>query len=218
MTTAWLPHTRAISSIAIAYETASPPTPPHFSGVMIPIRPSSPIRLIVSCGKRASRSISAAMGRTSRSAKSRATSRIIRCSSVRSRFMSFVQELLEFLRERRHDLEEVADDAVVRVLEDGRLGFLVAGDDHLRRAQAGRVRDRARHAEAEIELRRDRAARLADLEAMRTPARVDGGARRADGRTDHLAHVLQDHVVLGALHAAAARDDDLGLRSEEHTS
>src|SRR5712691_10642162 len=49
--------------------------------------PSSPIRRTVSCGKRASRSMAAAMGRTSLSANSRATAWIIRYSSLSSIFM-----------------------------------------------------------------------------------------------------------------------------------
>src|SRR3954471_15596874 len=50
----------------------------------MPIRPSSPAFRITSIGKRFSRSISSAIGRTSPSAKSRARRWISRCSSVSS--------------------------------------------------------------------------------------------------------------------------------------
>src|SRR4051812_7438448 len=50
----------------------------------MPIRPSSPAFLITSVGKRLSRSISSAIGRTSPSAKSRARRWISRCSSESS--------------------------------------------------------------------------------------------------------------------------------------
>ena len=42
------------------------PAPPYSSGIAIPRKPSSPIRLTISAGKRRSRSISDALGATSR--------------------------------------------------------------------------------------------------------------------------------------------------------
>ena len=66
-------------------------------------------------------------------------------------------------------------------------------------------------AEAQVELRRDRAAGLADLEAVRPPARVDRRARGAHRGADHLGQLLEDDEVLRALQPAAARDHDLGL-------
>src|SRR5688572_15958091 len=120
----------------------------------IPMSPSSPMRLMVSWGKRASRSISAAIGRMSDCANSRAIACTICCSSVRSRSRLLLQELLKFRRERGHHLEEIAHDAVVGDLENGRLRVLVDRHDDLRRAHAREVLDGARHAEAEVELRR----------------------------------------------------------------
>jgi len=71
MMTAWLAHALAISSRATTYDTAPAPLPPHCSGITMPMRPSSPMPLTVSCGKRASRSISAAIGLIWESANSR---------------------------------------------------------------------------------------------------------------------------------------------------
>src|SRR5690242_11990004 len=124
---------------------------------------------------------------------------------------SLVQEVLELLGQEGGDLEEVADDAVVGDLEDRGLRVLVDGADHLRGAHAGQVLDRARDAEAEVELRRDGAAGLADLEAVRAPARVDRRARGADRGAEHLGQLLEDREVLGALETTTARHHDLGL-------
>src|SRR5215475_12522883 len=217
---------RATSSNASTYPTASPPAPPKASGMATPIKPSSPMRRTVSRGKRASRSIASAMGRTSFSAKSRATCWIIRCSSVSSICMAlcpdsmdrsvlspalFLQKLLELLLQERRHLEQIAHDAVVGDLEDGRLGILVDGADHLRRPHPRQVLDGPRDAEAQVELGRDGAPRLADLETMRPPPRVHRGARGAHGGPDDLGERLQDHEVLRPLEAAPARDHDLRL-------
>src|ERR671922_648200 len=176
MTTACEAHAFAISSSATTYETVSAPLPPHFSGTMMPSRPSSPMRFTVSCGNRASRSISEAMGATCSCANSRAIAWIICCSSVSwnciSVLLRLLQQSLELVRERGDDLEEVGHDPVIGDLEDRRVGILVDGDDHLRRPHAGQMLDGARDAEAEIELWRDRPTGLADLEPVRPPASV----------------------------------------------
>src|SRR6266581_5946921 len=53
-------------------------------------------------------------------------------------------------RERRDDLQRVADDSQVRHLHDRRLGVLVDGDDDLRRLHAHRVLHRARDADRDV--------------------------------------------------------------------
>lgn len=62
-----------------------------------------------------------------------------------------------------HDLEEIADEAVVRDLEDRRLLVLIDGDDDLRVLHAGQVLDRAGNADGDVELRRHDLAGLAHL-------------------------------------------------------
>src|SRR5215468_3094089 len=200
---------RATSSRASTYPTASPPAPPKASGMATPIRPSSPMRRTVSAGKRASRSMASAMGRTLFSANSRAIACTILCSSVSSmstpvpsppppatvgRRLLF-QELLELRGEQRDDLEQVAHDPIVRDLEDGRLGVLVHGHDHLGGPHAGQVLDGPGDAEAEVELGRDGATGLADLEAVRSPPSVHRRPRGAHRRPQHPAEVLEDHEV-----------------------
>ena len=88
---------------------------------------------------------------------------------------------LQLLDELRHRDEEVLHEAVVGDLEDRRVGVLVDRDDDLRALHAGDVLDGARDADRDVELRRDRAARLPDLELGRGVPRVAGGAARADG-------------------------------------
>src|SRR2546426_5065489 len=214
MMTACDAHALAISSRATTYDTAPAPLPPHCSGITMPMRPSSPMPLTVSCGKRASRSMSAAIGLIWESANSRTVAWIICCSLVKSSRMGFYllfQELLELFRELRHDLEEVGDDPEVGDLEDRCLRVLVHGDDDFRGPHPRQVLDRARDAEAQIELRRDGPAGLADLEPVRPPAGVHRRARGAHGSADDAAQILEDHVVLRPLHPAPARDDGLRL-------
>src|SRR5262244_2625746 len=146
---------RATSSRASTYPTTSLPAPPKASGMATPIKPSSPMRRTVSRGKRASRSIASAMGRTSFSAKSRATCYhplLVReldlhrpVSRLDGPFRSdpglLLQKLLELLLQEGRHLEQIAHDAVVGDLEDGRLGILVDGADHLRRPHPRQVLD-----------------------------------------------------------------------------
>ena len=78
------PHTRPISSIAIAYASVSSPAPPSSSGIGIPSQPSSPMRRTISVGKRRSRSCSSMTGATSVVMNSRTVSRSSACSGPRS--------------------------------------------------------------------------------------------------------------------------------------
>src|SRR5260370_3598676 len=149
------------------------------------------MRPTVSVGKRASRSIASAIGRTSLSAKPRARAGIMVWSGVRSSCTLLVQEVFELLGEEGGDLEEVTDDAVVGDLEDRRLRVLVDRADHLGGPHAGQVLDRAGDAEAQVELGRDRAPGLADLEPVRPPARVHRRARGPDRRANHLGQLFQ---------------------------
>ncbi len=88
MMTPELAHAALTSSIARAYDSVSMPAPPYSCGMATPISPSSAILATISAGQRAVLSSSAALGATSRAAKSRAVSRIMRCSSVSSKSMA----------------------------------------------------------------------------------------------------------------------------------
>src|SRR3954453_22386863 len=117
--------------------------------------------------------------------------------------------LLDRLGEGGQHGVEVPDDAEVDELEDRRLLVLVDRDDRLRGLHAGPVLDRAGDAVGDVELRRDRLAGLADLEAVRLPARVDRGARGTHGRAEGVGEVLDGlEVTTGA---TATGDHDRGL-------
>ena len=69
------------------YERKSAPAPPYSSGTQTPINPTCASLAKTSCGKRCSRSQSAACGAISASATSRASAWISCCSAVRSKFI-----------------------------------------------------------------------------------------------------------------------------------
>src|SRR6185437_3977567 len=94
------------------------------------------------------------------------------------------------LRQLRDDLVQVADDAEVGELEDGRVRVLVDRDDRAGALHADLVLDRARDATGDVELRRDAPARLTDLRGVRVPAGVDDGARRRDRAAERLGELL----------------------------
>src|SRR5207253_11451207 len=69
----------------------------------------------------------------------------------------------ELFGQLRHDLEQIADQADVRDLEDRRLLVLVDGDDRLGILHPGKMLDRARNADRDIDFGRDNLAGLPDL-------------------------------------------------------
>ena len=80
---------RVSSSIAIAYESVSPPPPPYSSGIGIPISPSSAISATSSYGKRLLAVELLGDRRDLLDARTaRTVSRISSCSGERSKFTS----------------------------------------------------------------------------------------------------------------------------------
>src|SRR5687768_191291 len=73
-------------------------------------------------------------------------------------------------RQRRHDLEHVPDDTVVRDLEDGCFGILVDGDNGLGRAHAGQMLDSTGDADGDVQLWAHLPAGLSDLIGVGAPA------------------------------------------------
>src|SRR4051794_22930469 len=82
---------------------------------------------------------------------------------------------LELVRQLGHDLEQVADQAVVGDLEDRRLLVLVDRDDDLRVLHPGQVLDGARDADRDVEVGGHDLAGLADLPVVGRVAGVDRG-------------------------------------------
>ena len=73
------------------------------------------------------------------------------------------------------------------------------------------VLDGAGDAGRDVELRRHRLARLADLGRVRVPAGVDHCARRGDGAAERLRELLELREALRPTEAASAGDDDVGV-------
>src|SRR5688500_11266276 len=87
---------------------------------------------------------------------------------------------LKLFGQLRHDLEQVADQADVRDLEDRRLFVLVDGDDHLRILHTCEVLDRAGNADRNIDFGCDNLAGLADLVIVGGIAGIDRGPACTD--------------------------------------
>jgi hypothetical protein len=79
---------------------------------------------------------------------------------------------LDFVDELGDDGEQVADDAVVGDLEDGRFRVFVDRDDGPGGLHASPVLYRAGDPERDVQLRADGLAGLPDLELVRVPAGV----------------------------------------------
>src|ERR687893_576856 len=89
--------------------------------------------------------------------------------------------LAEFAVEFRQDGEQVADEAVIRDLEDRGLLVLVDRHDDLGILHPRQVLDRPRDAHRDVEVRRHHLAGLADLPVVRRIAGVHRRAARAHG-------------------------------------
>src|SRR5205085_2992744 len=120
-------------------------------------------------------------------------------------------ESLKLLGQLRDDFEQVADEAHVGDLEDGRFLILVDGDDGLRILHSRQVLDRAGNADSDIDFGGDDLAGLADLVIVGRIAGIDRGAAGADARAKLVGkRVEQGMELVGGAEGAAAGDDDLG--------
>src|SRR5262245_28781386 len=122
------------------------------------------------------------------------------------------RHLLCFSRQRRHYLEQVADDAVIGDLEDRRFGVFVDGHDGARAFHADDVLDRAGDADRQVELRRDGLSRRPDLAVHRQPFVVADRARGGQFGAERRGELLDDLGVLLFLDPAPHGDDQRRLR------
>ena len=97
---------------------------------------------------------------------------------------------LDGLDQLGDDLEQVADNAVVRDLEDRGGIVLVHRDDALGILHTGLVLDRAGDAEGDVDLRVDGLAGLADLVVSGDPAGIYARAARANNAAQNLGQLL----------------------------
>ena len=118
------------------------------------------------------------------------TSELLKLRGLTSHFLLLPnllpQLLLQRLRQRRDNREQITDHAVACLLEDGRIGILVDGDDQLGISHADQVLDRARDAAGDVQIRRDDFARLPDLMGVGDVAAVHCRAGCADCAAEHL--------------------------------
>lgn len=125
------------------------------------------------------------------------------------------QNFFKFFREGRRDLEEVADDAVVCIVEDQGVWIGVHRHHRFAGTDAEHVMDGARDAEGHIEFCRDVLSALSDLVFEVSPAFIHGCARRSDGCIERIGQILHDLEVLGSFDASACRNDDIRFRDIE---
>src|SRR2546429_1407332 len=114
--------------------------------------------------------------------------------------------------EGRHDLENVADDAVVGNFEDGGVRIFVDGDDGAGALHADDVLNRAADSQGQIEFRRDGLAGAADLALHGEPAFVANGTRCGDFTTQRFRERYGLWNILGRLDAAADGNYERRLR------
>src|SRR4051794_32797397 len=100
--------------------------------------------------------------------------------------------LVQFRDDGRDDLEQIANDAIIRDLEDRRLAVLVDRDDRPRALHADEMLDCAGDPERDVELRRNRLAGTANLAIHREPARIADRAGRGHFRPHRLRKLLRD--------------------------
>src|SRR5574344_608897 len=120
-------------------------------------------------------------------------------------FLALVLDRLDHLG---NDDIEVADDAVVRDLEDRRVLVRVDRDDLRGVLHAGEVLDRARDAAGDEERGTDRDAGLPDLALVLAVAEVDRRAGAAHGAAEGTGEVVQQLEVLLRADAGSSRHDD----------
>src|ERR1044071_4712891 len=102
-----------------------------------------------------------------------------RLDRVKEGRSSSAAALFELFDELGNDLEYVAYDAEIRVLEDWRFGIFVDRDDVFRSLHAGEMLHGARNSAGDINIRLYGLACLADLHRIGYPSGIDGSARGA---------------------------------------
>src|SRR5262249_51753370 len=110
------------------------------------------------------------------------------------------------------DLEQVADNAVVRDFEDGRVGVFVDGNNRVRPFHADEMLNGARDTQREIQLWRYGLARAAYLPLHWQPPRIADRTRRCQFRAEGIRQSLRKWNVRLLLNAAPHGHDSLGLR------
>ena len=126
--------------------------------------------------------------------------------------LSLLSPLLYFFDELRGDVKQVAYNAEVGDLKQGRVLIVVDHNDLLRSLHAGFVLDGTGHTEADVQVRRDCHAGLPDLELSGVVAGVHNVAGDTDGTAEDVGKRFHDvRETFSGSDAAAASDDHFGL-------
>ncbi len=126
-----------------------------------------------------------------------------------TRFAGRSTFLPERVDHRGDHLEQVADNAVVRNFEDRRISIRVDRDDRVRPLHAHDVLNRAGDPECEVELRRHRLSRTADLAIHRKPSGVANRTRCRQFRAKRIGQLPGDRQAILILDTAANRNNSL---------
>src|ERR1700685_587903 len=119
--------------------------------------------------------------------------------------------LLELLLQRLGDLEDIGDDAVTSDAEDRGTGIGIDRHNGTDVLHAGQMLDRTRNAHRQIQLAGPRGlAGLADLAALRQPARIRDRARAAEDCADRVGELAELLDVGFLTDPAADRENEFG--------
>src|ERR1700722_4095253 len=177
------PDAQISSRIALAVATVRP-EPPYSSGISAASPPCAVSAATNSLGYPSGSSARQySPGNSAQSARTASRIGATSSGSVKSTSAELPFELVG-------DLEQVGDSAIVGDVEDPRAGVGVDGDDRLRPRHPAEVLRRAGDAEREIDARRDRSARLADLARPRRQTRLDQRPRHGERRPERVGEPL----------------------------
>src|SRR5213076_1065121 len=120
-------------------------------------------------------------------------------------------ERVELTDHFREDFEQIADDPIVRDLEQGRLRVDVDHQDLVRLLHSRQMLDRAADPHGDVEFRPYRHPGLSDLQGLRHPTAVDGLSGSRDRPSKAVREILEQLEVLRVSEAVAAAHDDVRL-------
>src|SRR5260370_7824589 len=138
----------------------------------------------------------------------RSTTDPMPCSN-RQKVVTLPLRLLDFLNERRHDVEQISDDCIIRNLEDRRLGIFVNRDDAPGTLHTNNMLDGPRDSERQIQLRSDRLSRRSDLPVHAQPSVVADRTRRRELTAQRIRQLLRPLDIFLLLDPAPHRNNNL---------
>ena len=114
-------------------------------------------------------------------------------------------------RQGGDNLEKIPEEAVIAFLENGRIGIVVDGHDHLGCLHACEMLNGTGNSAGDVEPWADRFSGLADLQRVGRKAGVHGGPGGANRRPENGCALFQYPEVFRGADGAPTGDDDLGF-------